>query len=374
MRFAVKRLTRSDLTFFEAQYRRQNAGNQKSINLNRDVFIDELYPELPEIMAEGDGGVEVRLRVSGPGAGHRDVQVVRKIIKNDAYKNYRLNGEFVRNPEDAAERFDALEAGDLALLVFEGAAKPKAVRLFVVSAGEPDDAALHGALDPLAGRSMGRVGREALAAAIRTAPPQHPVHDLFLEPDLAADLSAAAVGDSEAVVRLLRRPGRRRVSAEQLARARRAAERIGRDGESLIDAYLQARVASGELGEAEWAAWENAISPFDFQVRERGGEPVRVEVKSTAEDHARPFHVSMAELLESAIGGRYDLYRVSRLQDDGGVLRISHDLPGFAATVIAALASMPAGVRPDGFTVDPQVLTWSEPVRVERPDEDPDLS
>ena len=40
MRFAIKKLTRSDLTFFEYQFRRQNAGHQKSINLNRSqVYI-----------------------------------------------------------------------------------------------------------------------------------------------------------------------------------------------------------------------------------------------------------------------------------------------------------------------------------------------
>lgn len=46
MRFAVKKLSRSDLTFFEPQFRVQNAGNQKSINLNRDVFVDQLFPAL----------------------------------------------------------------------------------------------------------------------------------------------------------------------------------------------------------------------------------------------------------------------------------------------------------------------------------------
>jgi hypothetical protein len=44
MRFAVKKLTRSDLTFSEYQFRRQNAGNQKSINLNRNVFVDLIFP------------------------------------------------------------------------------------------------------------------------------------------------------------------------------------------------------------------------------------------------------------------------------------------------------------------------------------------
>lgn len=44
MRFAIKRLSRSDLTFFEYQFRRQQAGNQKSINLNRNVFVEYHLP------------------------------------------------------------------------------------------------------------------------------------------------------------------------------------------------------------------------------------------------------------------------------------------------------------------------------------------
>ena len=38
-KLALKRLTASDLTFFEWHYRSRNAGNQKAINLNTDVFI-----------------------------------------------------------------------------------------------------------------------------------------------------------------------------------------------------------------------------------------------------------------------------------------------------------------------------------------------
>ena len=45
--FAAKKLTRSDLTLFEEQFRKQNAGNQKSINLNRRVFVDLMLRTAP---------------------------------------------------------------------------------------------------------------------------------------------------------------------------------------------------------------------------------------------------------------------------------------------------------------------------------------
>jgi len=53
-KLSIKRLTRSDLTFFRWQHEHQDAGNQKAINLNRDVFVSELFPALPaEGAAEG---------------------------------------------------------------------------------------------------------------------------------------------------------------------------------------------------------------------------------------------------------------------------------------------------------------------------------
>lgn len=66
-KFAVKRLTPSDLTIFEWQFTNGNAGNQKSINLNEDVFIDQLFPFLPEASADTNGRIPVDLYVYGPG-------------------------------------------------------------------------------------------------------------------------------------------------------------------------------------------------------------------------------------------------------------------------------------------------------------------
>ena len=43
-KLALKRLTASDLTLFEWHFNYRNAGNQKAINLNADVFKDQLYP------------------------------------------------------------------------------------------------------------------------------------------------------------------------------------------------------------------------------------------------------------------------------------------------------------------------------------------
>jgi hypothetical protein len=72
----------------------------------------------------------------------------------------------------------------------------------------------------------------------------------------------------------------------------------------------------------------------------------------------------MAELEATSEAARYDIYRVSDLDDDGGTLRISRNVREFAQSLVDFLKELPLGVRPDSFTVDPALLTWSEPVEI----------
>ncbi len=53
-RFALKRLTDSDLSFFETHFRSKRFGDhrQKGINLNSDVFVDHLYPRAASTMSK----------------------------------------------------------------------------------------------------------------------------------------------------------------------------------------------------------------------------------------------------------------------------------------------------------------------------------
>ena len=126
-KLAIKRLTASDLTLFEWHFRNHTAGNQKAINLNADVFIDQLYPALPELATEKGGKIPLDLFIYGPGfAGEHNLQ--RKIVKFGAYKNWRLNGEYIADPTDFPERFRILSPGDYAIFDFEGAAVPTSAR------------------------------------------------------------------------------------------------------------------------------------------------------------------------------------------------------------------------------------------------------
>src|SRR5476651_2125325 len=143
MRFAVKRLTRSDLTFFEYQFRRQNAGNQKSINLNADVFVEIIFPQARTFSGGHARQFPLPLTIYGPGLRPEPFRITRKIIAaGDRQKNWRLNGEFVRDPEFDPTRYHNLAAGDFALFGFEGAAVPTGVTLVLIAASELDDAAI----------------------------------------------------------------------------------------------------------------------------------------------------------------------------------------------------------------------------------------
>ena len=86
-KIAIKRLSASDLTFFEHQFRNTAGTKQKAFNLDRAVFDDELYPSLP--LAIGNDRVPINLSIFGPGLeGLHNLQ--RKILKQQ--KNWRLNG------------------------------------------------------------------------------------------------------------------------------------------------------------------------------------------------------------------------------------------------------------------------------------------
>ncbi len=173
---AIKRLTASDCTFFEAVFRKIGAGNQKSINLNADVITGRLYPNLADAAAANDNEIPLPISIFGPG-GKEQHSLTRKIIKNASYKNWRLNGEFVLGPPADPTRYDDVRPGDLAVMGFQGVAAPKKLDLIIVSQDDVADASLHAALaNLLLGNSMieATPTQIATAAEIAGVPESHP--------------------------------------------------------------------------------------------------------------------------------------------------------------------------------------------------------
>ena len=89
MKYAAKLMSQSDLTLFEAFYRKNPTSHQKGTNLNGDVLANELFPTLPTVFI-GTYEQPVTLDIYGPDAAPL-LRLQRKIIKPVGGKNWRLN-------------------------------------------------------------------------------------------------------------------------------------------------------------------------------------------------------------------------------------------------------------------------------------------
>lgn len=354
-KLALKRLTASDLTFFEWQFSNHNAGNQKAINLNADIFINKLYPSLPEIARDRGERFPLDINLYGPGL-KSEYNLQRKIVKGHTYKNWRLNGEFVHNPANDSERFNVLKPNDFALFSFEGDLFPHSASIYMVAAAQTEDTSIHAALAQLLGdrrRSMIEITQQTLDQLFHEVEltGEHPLYDLLLE-DALID---AAQNGIAGIQQLSRTVSRRSVSYDSLKQARAKASRIGRIGEEFVNNYLQRQ----KNIRFNWVADENAISPYDFEIS-YAEETILADVKSTEGKFDRPVHISFNEILQMGQVGQYRIYRVYDIEEATAKLRISQDMTAFAQEILRAFDNLPDGVRPDSISVSPNILDFGE--------------
>lgn len=375
-KLALKRLRGSDLSFFDIHFRNKTYGDvrQKGINLNRDVFVDQFYPQAHALMG---ARWPVVVTIFGPGTApayappgdHR-----RPITYNNG-KNWRLDGGTIPDDPALPDRFKPLAPDDLVLLRFRGDPAPTEVDVVLISAAiEP---AIHGSLNALVPSTGRRTMIPITAAQIDAAlagialPADHPLNDLEADPVVEAAIEDVALGGTSAPVLAKRRGGRRLTPAE-LAQAREEAQRIGADGEGIVNGWLADREAGGLLHELDWASQRDAAAPYDFRFRTPKGKPVKMDAKSTTGPFNRTIHISAGELIEAAdSAARYDIARVHSIDEDGARLRVAEDIGEFARGVLEGLA-LPAGVKIDGFSIATDALKWSDEVEVLRPDDEDD--
>ncbi len=365
-KLAIKRLTDSDLTLFEWQFRNKNAGNQKSINLNADVFIDRLYSSLPETDVGRRGKITLDLFLYGPGHA-RAYNLQRKIIKGRAYKNWRLNGEYIPNPLDQLDRFNSLAAGDFVIFDFEGDLFPTAARAVFVAQNLPEDARLHAGIQDSGVGSMQAIDLAALWFIVHASGTSeaHPVYELLLD----AAIEDASQGGLEGTSRLLGRNTGRRITRSELERARQRADDVGLAGEELMDAYFESRHSSKDVESHVWVADENAIAAFDFTVKLHGQPNSKVEVKSTSGKFTQILHLSVSQLIEIRDSADpYHIYRVYELDDRYAKLRIATDVRAFAEQVLDRFSQLPQGVTVDSISIRPETLPFGTEMIVDVPD------
>ena len=356
-KLALKKLKKSDLTFFKSYFSGHDKAKQKGFNLDTQLIEGEFFPGLKALLKPlPQKSALVALTLMGPGLA--PVYPLARKIKIDA-KNLRLNGELVHDPDDQPGRFDALQEYDFALLEFGGSPIPDAVSAVLISAAVPEDAALHPSfmrLLPSKTDSMCAITEEELQKVIDDASPLpcHPVRD-WLEPEL---LEAVATGDSAAIETVIKRRPGRGMSATELKAAKLSAERTGELGEELLDAFF----VSGQdplVETYEWVSQDNAISPHDFLVNEPGGAVRHVDAKSTSGKFEAALYLSTAEIRHALSSNvPYDIYRLHGVKESSAKLRIARDIKDRLIPVMAVLESLPHGVGADSLSFNPDFFSF----------------
>lgn len=357
-KLAVKKLTHSDLTFFQCYYyaQKEKKSKQKALNLNSDVLVDELYPELKTVTA--NTRIPVSLYIYGPGI--EEVHILqRKILKSQGSKNWRLNGELIYSPEDNPDRYKTLKPGDIAVLGFDGKLKPSSIFVDFLAASIDADHSLWEKLnDYLSGKTMRSIESSRLHELSESAdlPPEHSIYRFFLDDDMVS----VAEGDTEAILHVYKRSGTV-MTADELVTAKEKAAHIGSCGEELVSQYFERMLDNGEIADFTWISRENAVAPYDFEVKELDGSTYRLDVKSTTGKFETKIHISGAELLTMAddtIG--YKLCRVYEISEECAKLKIAPQMSDYAKNILKVLSTLPKGISVDSVSCDPRLLDFME--------------
>ncbi|MFC5526767.1 hypothetical protein ACFPPA_13580 [Rhodanobacter ginsengisoli] len=358
-KLALKRLTASDLTLFKWHFQNRPAGNQKAFNLDADVLVGRLYPQLGELALVPQPRYPLDLYLCGPGLSPAN-NLQRKILKQR--KNWRLNGELIDNPVENPELYNVLAPGDFALLGFAGDGTPTTANVVLVAGALPDDARLHAELaHRFANGSMWVLDDELVQEILSAASPPagHPLYD-WADTSLLEDAVLGGAAGAEAINA---RRGSRGISPEDFMRSRRNAEATGVAGEELLNAWLDGERGEGRIQAFEWTASINAVAPYDFRVTGLANEIRVVDAKSTVGGFSNPVHLSLAELAV-AVGGPdpYDICRLYEVTEDGAKMRIARNIGPSLQGILVTLSALPEGVTADSISIRPESLNFSAEV------------
>jgi hypothetical protein len=365
-KLTLKKLKASDLSFFQTYLEKFPQAKQKGFNLDRKVIEDAFFPSLTAVL-DGMAGkrAPVQLTIFGPGAVP-PYQLMRKVLKQQ--KNWRLNGEAIHSPPGDLSRYDSLAPEDFAIMEFSGDSYPNAVKVVILSASNSMDAATRTAFAVrFPGDSMSILTEEDIQAVINVAntPQDHPIRD-WLDRDL---LEEVAQGDAAAADKLLKKRAGRGLSGSELKKAKDNAEKIGRWGEELLDFHFGE--GGGGIAGHEWVADVNAIAPFDFALKLSDGSIRHLDAKSTGGPFNNPIHLSLGEIQHALSSGvPYDLCRLYNVSEDRAQYRVAKNIAGKLPPVAAALKGLPAGVKADSLSFNPNFFGFDPTeTTIEYPDD-----
>ena len=345
---ALKILRASDLTLFKSQLK-NFATNQKAINLNRTVFVDQFYPGLANVDHQR---LEVSLDLRGPG-GLGTATHARNATIIKSHKNWRLDGRMIEEPPEGP-RYDSLVEGDLAIIGFEGSPAPTRVTVVLVS--QVQEFGLWGALKN-ACASSGQASMKALGAvelAELAGVPGGENLSAFLPAGTVEDAlygpTASQVGDGRGAA----------IAPETVLAQAGSASDTGRLGEEIFADWLA--TTGHPSSEFEWVAATHARASFDFLVdgprwEGNSGGPTHVDVKTTRGDASAKVHMSIAEVRFAAERPGYRIARVSSLTQESARIAILAGVSSACQAIRDALdGALPDGVGVDSVNLAPVAL------------------
>jgi hypothetical protein len=353
-RVAIKLLTKSDISFFAKHVRESK---QKGINLNSEVLVNQFYPALQNRFDT----LVFPFAIIGPNAKPRH-SMSRAIVRTENAKNWRLNGEVVTDPLDDPGRYDLIAQDDYAMLAFEGAERPDAVTLVLVTAEQ--DKELHAAI----AQRFQFTGRHTMLPVLDrdiwslievtqdVYPDQHPLDSLVAPDSLeeaifgsAASQTHTALGDGLGAA----------ISQDALQRQLKASEETGRRGEEIFGLWLD---DNGHEEEAySCVCRDHARAAYDYHVLapewEDASDGVYVDVKATRSGFSTPFHLSMAEIRWAAAHPNYRIARVFALATGTPCVTILSGIHEFAKQIMqTVIPHLPPNSAIDGFEVSPNMF------------------
>ena len=368
-RLALKRLSASDLTFFEHHFRNTLGTKQKAINLDSRVFVKSFYPNINDVTGGGNDSLAHPLNIYGPRGAPLYSQMCRTLKQA---KNWRMGGVIIRS-DITPDRYESLVPDDLAIMVFLGGNRPERVDLFLISSQSEVDthlfSLLHAAYKDYFGEKTAMLElseqdlSETLQAGIDVSliDESHQVFE-FLRSSEALEVPST----SDTVPGSLFTPSRKRVmSKDQLNKRKVAADKIGADGEKIINFWLEELVGQDKIHDFEWVSQVNAIAPYDFEITDSAGKKMLVDAKSTGGVFENQFYISINELRTAADPSSDScIYRVYELNPDGewGKLRVARLAAEFVQGILGQLSKLPNGVQVDGVAVKPSCLEFGEEI------------
>jgi hypothetical protein len=352
IRTAIKKLTQSDLSLFKIHLK---LSKQKAINLNSNIFIELYFPSL----SNSFDNIHLPLTIIGPGDREQHT-LSRKILRSQGSKNWRLNGEFIHNPEEDSVRYNSLCPDDYAVLMFEGTERPTAITMILVSRSENLD------LHALISTEIQFIGKNTMV----DISPQKLI-DIFENRTFSNAITNALdcinSFNNDTIEDVLYGKKRfelveqrsthsfPRLTHEQLQRQMQVAQETGRFGEEIFRTWL---LDNGQIEEKfKWTLNESARSPYDYEILSPfwlpQTEKIYLDVKTTRSNFDQPFHMSYSEIKFASLCDNYRIARIFNLDLISKKICILNGISELANQLLDTFSALPKEVGVDSISLVP---------------------